>query len=42
MRDPDEVAERVAKAKDEGFRVVTLLVFRQGDFEWVAVKIGES
>ena len=42
VRDPGEVAERVAKAKDDGFKVVTLLVFRQGDFEWVAVRIGES
>jgi serine protease Do len=39
---PAEVAERVGKAKDEGYRVVTLLVFRQGDFQWVAVRINSS
>ncbi len=36
---PAQVAERVKKAKDEGYRVVTLLVFRQGDFQWIAVRI---
>ncbi|MGF1610439.1 MAG: DegQ family serine endoprotease [Kiloniellales bacterium] len=39
---PGEVAEKVNKAKEEGFRVVTLLVFRQGDFQWVAVRIDHS
>ena len=39
---PAEVAEKVEKAQDEGFRVVTLLVFRQGDFQWVAVRINAS
>jgi serine protease Do len=39
---PAQVAERVKKAKDEGYRVVTLLVFRQGDFQWVAVRIDKS
>ena len=39
---PAEVADKVEKAKDEGFRVVTLLVFRQGDFQWVAVRIDAS
>ncbi len=39
---PAQVAERVQKAKDEGYRVVTLLVFRQGDFQWVAVRIDKS
>ena len=42
VKNPGEVAERVAKAEDEGYRVVTLLVLRQGDYEWVAVKIGED
>jgi len=36
------VAERVKKAKAEGYRVVTLLVFREGDFQWVAVRINNS
>ena len=39
---PDEVAEKVKRARDEGYRVVTLLVFRQGDFQWVAVKLDNS
>ena len=39
---PADVADRVAKAKDEGYRVVTLLVYRQGDFQWVAVRIEKS
>ena len=39
---PNEVVERVKKAKVEGYRVVTLLVFRQGDFRWVAVRIDKS
>ena len=39
---PSDVADRVAKAKDEGYRVVTLLVYRQGDFQWVAVRIEKS
>ena len=39
---PGDVADRVAKAKDEGYRVVTLLVYRQGDFQWVAVRIEKS
>ncbi len=39
---PAQVAERVKKAKDEGYRVVTLLVFRQGDFQWIAVRIDKS
>ncbi len=39
---PSEVAERVEKAKTDGFRVVTLLVYRQGDFQWIAVRIDKS
>jgi hypothetical protein len=36
------VADKVEQAKDEKFRVVTLLVFRQGDFQWVAVRLDDS
>ncbi|TQV70861.1 DegQ family serine endoprotease [Denitrobaculum tricleocarpae] len=36
---PAEVQQRVEKAKEEGYRVVTLLVYRQGDFQWVAVRL---
>jgi len=39
---PAEVVEKVERAKSEGYRVVTLLVFRQGDFQWVAVRIDRS
>jgi serine protease Do len=39
---PSDVATKVDKAKSEGYRVVTLLVFRQGDFQWVAVRIDQS
>lgn len=42
VRTPGDVAERVNDAKGEGFRVVTLLVFRQGDFQWVAVRLDNS
>ena len=39
---PAQVNERVQQAKDEGYRVVTLLVFRQGDYQWIAVRIDKS
>ena len=39
---PSEVSEKITRAKDEGFRVVTLLIYSQGEFRWVAVKLGES
>jgi serine protease Do len=39
---PAEVVEKVEKAKAEGYRVVTLLVFRQGDFQWIAVRIDQG
>lgn len=42
VNNPSDVAARVKKAKDEGYRVVTLLLFRQGDFQWVAVRIDKS
>ena len=42
VKTPAEVADHVKKAKDDGYRVVTLLVFREGDFQWVAVRIAES
>ena len=41
VKTPGEVADRVERAKD-GFRVVTLLVFRQGDFQWVTVRLDHS
>ncbi len=36
---PDDVAARVDEAKANGYRVVTLLVYRQGDYQWVALRI---
>ncbi len=42
VKTPAEVADQVKKAKSEGYRVVTLLVFREGDFQWVAVRIAKS
>ncbi len=42
VHSPDDVATRIERAKDEGFRVVTLLVFRQGDFQWIAVRIDQG
>ncbi|MDX1424698.1 MAG: PDZ domain-containing protein, partial [Kiloniellales bacterium] len=42
VKTPADVADRVERAKDEGFRVVTLLVLRQGDFQWVAVRLDHS
>ncbi|MCZ6603667.1 MAG: DegQ family serine endoprotease [Alphaproteobacteria bacterium] len=42
VKTPAEVADQVEKAKSEGYRVVTLLVFREGDFQWVAVRITKS
>jgi serine protease Do len=31
----------VKSAQDNGYRVVTLLVNRGGDFQWIALKIGK-
>jgi serine protease Do len=42
VKAPSEVLDRVKAAQDNGYRVVTLLVNRKGDFQWVAVKIGKS
>lgn len=34
-----DVKRRVDEAKSNGYRVVTLLVYRAGDYQWVAVRI---
>ena len=41
---PDDVVDMVERAKEEGSRVVTLLVHRKnkGDREWIAVRLGSS
>ena len=36
---PTQLADKVEAARKEGYRVVTLLVYTQGDFRWVAVRI---
>jgi serine protease Do len=36
---PTDVIARVDEAKANGYRVVTLLVYRQGDYQWVAIRI---
>ncbi len=38
----DEVAERVKAAQDNGYRVVTLLINRAGEFQWVALTIAKQ
>jgi serine protease Do len=38
---PEDVGLRVKAAQDNGYRVVTLLVNRGGDFQWIAPKIGK-
>ena len=44
VKQPGDVADQGGSAaKEEGYRVVTLLVYRQGDFQcWVAVRIDHS
>jgi serine protease Do len=37
---PAEVAQKIEQAREGGYRVVTLLVYNQGDFRWVAVRLG--
>ena len=42
VTEPSDVAKLVSQAKEEGYRVVTLLVYRGGDYQWVAVQIEDS
>jgi serine protease Do len=39
---PADVEKRIATAKSNGYKVVTLLVYRQGDFQWVAVRTDQG
>lgn len=41
VRSPKEIEARVKEAVDSGYRIVTLLINRQGSFNWVAVKIAK-
>ena len=36
---PDDVANFLSTAKDSGFGISTLLIYRGGDYRWVAVKV---
>ena len=36
---PADVARLIGQAKADGYRVVTLLLYRAGDYQWVAVRI---
>jgi serine protease Do len=36
---PADVAQKVGEARSNGYRVVTLLIYRNGDFQWVALRI---
>ncbi len=39
----DDVSKQIAKAQEEGYRVVTLLVYADNDYAWIAVRIdGET
>jgi serine protease Do len=39
---PADVERRVNQAKANGYRVVTMLVYRQGDYQWVALRIDQG
>jgi serine protease Do len=39
---PDDVMAQVKKAKAADHRVVTILVYRQGDYEWVALRLAQN
>jgi len=38
----EEIERRVKEAKKNGYRVVTLLIYRGGDYQWVAVRVDKS
>ena len=39
---PADVAERIRKARDDGYNVVTLLIQREGGQQWFALRLGQS
>ena len=39
---PADVEKRVDVAKANGYKVVTFLIYRQGDFQWVAVRTDQG
>ncbi len=42
VRSPADVNDLIGHAKDEGYRVVTLLVLRGGEPQWVPVRLDQS
>ncbi|WP_366553903.1 DegQ family serine endoprotease [Aquibaculum sediminis] len=36
---PEEVRDHLAQAREEGYRVITLLIRRNGEYQWVALRI---
>ncbi len=39
---PADVEKRISMAKANGYKVVTFLIYRQGDFKWVAVQTDQG
>ncbi len=39
---PADVEKRISMAKANGYKVVTFLIYRQGDFQWVAVRTDQG
>jgi len=37
---PLDVRDRLERAREEGYRVITLLVLRNGEYQWVALRVG--
>ena len=40
VANPEEVVRHLEQAREDGYRVVTLLVLRNGEYQWVALRIG--
>ena len=36
---PEEVRDHLVQAREEGYRVITLLIRRNGEYQWVALRI---
>jgi serine protease Do len=39
---PADVEKRIAAAKANGYTVITFLIYRQGDFQWVAIRTDQG
>ncbi len=42
VANPGDVDQRVSQARENGYRVVTLLVDRDGEYQWVALRIDQG